>query len=67
MDIYEPTKVALEAVLPHLTCGSILGFEECNWDAFPGPTRALDEVIGKGKHKIQRSPLQPIPGYLVID
>ena len=67
MDIYEPTKVALEAVLPHLTRGSILGFDECNWDAFPGPTRALDEVIGKGKYKIQRSPLQPIPGYLVID
>ncbi len=48
MDIYEPTKAALEAVLPH-------------------PTRALDEVIGKGKYLIQRSPLQPIPGYLVID
>ena len=67
MDIYEPTKAALEAILPYLTKGSIIGFDEMNWDICPGPTRALDEVIGLSNCRILRSPLQPIPGYIVID
>lgn len=67
MDIYEPTKAALENILPYLTKGSIIGFDEMNWDICPGPTRALDEVIGLRNCKIERSPLQPIPGYIIID
>ena len=67
MDIYEPTKETLKKILPYLTKGSILAFDEMNWDICPGPTRALDEVIGISNCKIFRSPLQPIPGYIVID
>ena len=67
MDIYEPTKSTLEAILPYLTKGSIIGFDEMNWDICPGPTRALDEVIGLSNCRILRSPLQPIPGYIVIE
>lgn len=67
MDIYEPTKAALEAIMPYVTKGTILGFDEMNWDVCPGPTRALDEVIGLRKCRIMRSPLQPIPGYVVIE
>jgi len=67
MDLYEPTKVALEALLPHLTKGSIIAFDEMNWDALPGPTLALKDVLGLTKYAIKRSPLQPIPGYIVID
>lgn len=67
MDIYEPTKMALEMIRPYLTRGSILGFDEMNWDVCPGPTRALDEVIGLNNCRVMRSPLQPIPGYLVIE
>ncbi|MCF8475395.1 MAG: class I SAM-dependent methyltransferase [Pseudolabrys sp.] len=66
MDIYDPTKVALEAIRPHLTKGSIIGFDEMNWDAFPGPTLALKEVFGLGAYKIHHSPLQPIPGWIEI-
>ncbi|HBJ73420.1 MAG TPA: crotonobetainyl-CoA--carnitine CoA-transferase [Actinobacteria bacterium] len=46
MDIYEPTKAALEAVIPRLTRGSILVFDELNTREFPGETAALNEVIG---------------------
>jgi hypothetical protein len=66
MDIYEPTKAALEAIRPHLTKGSIVGFDEMNWAAFPGPTLALKEVFGLGAYKICRSTLQPIPGWIEI-
>lgn len=67
MDIYEPTKASLEAIMPYVTKGTILGFDEMNWDVCPGPTRALDEVIGLRNCRIMRSPLQPIPGYVVIE
>jgi len=66
MDIYEPTKAALDAIRPYLTKGSIVGFDEMNWHAFPGPTLALKEVFGLGTYKIHRSPLQPIPGWIEI-
>ena len=67
MDIYEPTKIALEAIMPFVTKGTVLGFDEMNWDVCPGPTRALDEVIGLRHCRVMRSPLQPIPGYVVIE
>jgi hypothetical protein len=66
MDIYEPTKAALEAIMPHVTKGTIIGFDEVNWDTFPGPTLAIKEVLGLDRFKIHRSPLQPIPGWIEI-
>jgi len=66
MDIYEPTKCALEAILPHVTKGTIIGFDEMNWETMPGPTLALKEVLGLDRYKVCRSPLQPIPGWIEI-
>lgn len=67
MDIYKPTKAALEMIMPHVTKGSIIAIDEMNWSEMPGPTLAFNEVIGIGKYKIVHSPLQPIPGYIVIE
>ena len=67
MDIYKPTKAALELIMPHVTKGTVIGFDEMNWDKMPGPTLALKEVIGIDKYQVRHSPLQPIPGYIVID
>ncbi len=66
MDIFEPTKAALEAIRPHITKGTVIGFDEMNWQVFPGPTLALKEVFGLDRFKIHRSPLQPIPGWIEI-
>jgi len=66
-DIYSPTKKCLQAILPHLTKGSVLGFDELNWHDYPGETLALKEVLGLGKYKIQRSPLCPTPSFIVIE
>ena len=59
MDLYEPTKVVLEKILPRLTKGSIIAFDELNCKFFPGETRALDEVIGLNHVRLQRSPFSP--------
>lgn len=67
MDLYDPTKKTLEAIKPHLTKGSIIVFDEMNWKELPGPTLALKDVFGLSKYSIRRSPLQPIPGYIIFD
>jgi hypothetical protein len=67
VDLYEPTRKCLELLQPYLTKGSVVGFDELNFPAFPGETVALREVLGLGRHAIRRSPLSPTASYLVID
>lgn len=59
MDIYKPTKDALEAIKPRLTKGSLLVFDELNHPQFPGETEALDEVLELNKLKLNHYPHQP--------
>jgi hypothetical protein len=66
-DIYSPTKVCLEAILPRLTKGSIIAFDELNCPEFPGETLAVLEVLGLNKYAIKRSPLNPLISYLTIE
>ena len=66
-DIYEPTKKCLELIKPHITKGTVLGFDELNLPAFPGETLALKEVFGLDRHSIRRSPLNPFTSYIVIE
>jgi hypothetical protein len=66
-DLYAPTKACLEAILPHLTKGSVLAFDELNCREFPGETIAVREVLGLGKYAIRRDPSNPLVSYLVIE
>jgi hypothetical protein len=66
-DIYTPTKVCLEAILPHLTKGSVLAFDELNCSEFPGETLALKEVLGLSQYAIRREPNSPLTSYLIIE
>lgn len=66
-DIYIPTKKCLESILPFLTRGSVLAFDELNYDTFPGETVAVREVLGLDKYRIQRSPLSPLCSYIIIE
>lgn len=66
-DIYVPTKDCLEAILPHLTKGSILAFDELNMPEFPGETTALREVIGLSRYAIRRDPFNPLTSWMVIE
>ena len=66
-DIYAPTKACLEAILPYLTKGSVLAFDELNCSEFPGETLALKEVLGLSKYAIRREPNSPLTSYLVME
>jgi len=66
-DIYQPTKIALEAVLPRLTRGSVLVFDELNCKHFPGETLALLETVGLNRMQLRNDPHQPYTSYAIFD
>ena len=66
-DIYEPTKKCLELIKGRLSKGSIIGFDELNFSEFPGETIALDEVLGIQNYRIVRSPITPLPSYIIVE
>jgi len=54
LDIYAPTKAALQAIRPYLNKGSILVFDDLCTEIFPGETIALNEVFGLNNIHIKR-------------
>ncbi|MCB2310027.1 crotonobetainyl-CoA--carnitine CoA-transferase [Clostridium tagluense] len=66
-DIYKPTKICLEAIKPHLTKGSVIGFDELNCHTFQGETLALKEVFGLHNISLKRSPLNPLQSYFIFE
>jgi hypothetical protein len=66
-DIYKPTKKCLETILPRLPKGAVIAFDELNCPEFPGETLALMEVIGINNIKLQRSPLNPLISYIIME
>lgn len=53
MALYEPTKVALEAIKPRLIKGSVIAFDEMNHKDYPGETEAAKEVLGIQDFRIE--------------
>lgn len=59
MDIYKPTRDALEAIKPKLAKGSVLVFDELNEPLWPGETEALNEVLKLNNLRLHHDPHQP--------
>ncbi len=66
MDVYKPTRDVLEKIIPRLTKGSVLVFDELSCPHFPGETRALDEVIGLNNLALRRFVHQPYCAWAVF-
>ena len=66
-DVYEPTKICLEAIKPRLVKGSVLGFDELNDPDSPGETLALMEVFGLNNIKLKRFPYTSRTSYFVVE
>lgn len=58
-DIYSPTKSCLENLIPRLTKGSIVVFDELNCPEFPGETIAVQEIIGTANIALHRDSNNP--------
>jgi hypothetical protein len=66
VDLYEPTKVALECMIERIPRGGIVVFDELNAKIFTGETVAVHEVIGLSKLRIERFPFDSYVSYAVL-
>lgn len=67
LDLYEPTRDTLRAVLPYLNKGSVLAFDQLGHPKWPGETAALREVLGSRQARLNVLPGRPTPAYLRWD
>jgi hypothetical protein len=65
MDIYQPTREVLNQIIPRLTKGSILVFDELNCPYFPGETQAVMETLGLNNLRLRRFPHQPFCAWAI--
>jgi len=66
-DLYEPTKICLEAIKPRLTKGSVIGFDELNDHDSPGETAALMEVFGLNNITLKRYRYASRVSYFIVE
>lgn len=66
MDVFFPTLEVLKKIYPYLTKGSIIVFDEANYDRFPGETLALRAAFGLNNIKLHRIPHEPVPSYIIF-
>lgn len=64
-DLYEPTKIALDHLLPRVVKGGIVAFDELNCAEFPGETVALMDQLDLKRVKLRRLPLDPYISYFI--
>jgi hypothetical protein len=67
MDLFEPTKVAIEHFFPRMPKGAIIAFDELDNPIWPGETLALLETVGINRLRFERMEFDPYIGYAVID
>ena len=66
-DIYKPTKVALENIVPRMPKGSIIAFDELNHEGWKGETKALMDTLGISKLRIKRFHFDTYVSYAILE
>lgn len=66
LDLYEPTKAALDHFLPRMPKGAVLAFDELDNPQWPGETLATLERVGLGKLELRRQEWDPYIAYAVL-
>ena len=67
MDLFDPTKAALEHFLPRMPKGAVIVFDELDNPMWPGETLAVLETIGVGKLALRRLEWDPYISYAIIE
>lgn len=67
VDLWAPTKAALEAFLPLMPKGAVLAFDELDNPIWPGETQAVLDTVGLRNLRIRRFDWDPYVGYAVLD
>lgn len=66
VDLYEPTKVAIEHFVPRMPKGSVLAFDELDNPLWPGETLATFETLGLRNLELKRFEWDPYIAYVVL-
>lgn len=66
MGLYQPTKVALETIKPHLVTGSVILLDELTWPEAPGEALAFKELFRPAEYHIEKVKLYPSKTILTI-
>ena len=66
MDLYEPTKIALEQLYPKVVAGGVVLLDEYGMNGFPGESAAFDEYFGKNRPVLKKFPFISTPGGYFI-
>jgi hypothetical protein len=67
LDLFAPTKKAIETFLPRMPKGAVIVFDELNAKIFPGETMAVMDAIGLRNLRIERFPFDSYVSYAVLD
>ena len=71
LDLYEPTRIALEHFVPRMVRGGIIIVDEYAVDTFGGETKAIDEYFEKSfgtRPQLKKFTWHSNPsGYIVVD
>ena len=62
VDLYEPTKAALEAFYPHVVKGGLVVFDEYGLTEWGGESNATEEYFGDDMPTIRKFPWASLPG-----
>lgn len=67
MALYEPTKVCLETIKPHLVRGSVIMLDDFNWHDYPGETIAFKEAFKGANYSARRSRFMTDRTFIIMD
>jgi hypothetical protein len=67
VDLYQPTKVALEKLMSRIPKGGVIVFDELNHSDYPGETIAVSEVIGINNLRLRRLEFSSMAAYAIIE
>ena len=67
MDLYEPTKAAIEHFLPRMPKGAIIVFDELDNPMWPGETNAVLDSIGINDLRLERLEWDLYISYAIIE
>jgi hypothetical protein len=66
VDVYEPTKAALEAFYPHVVQGGIVIFDEYGAPEWGGESTAVEEYFGSRMPRLQRFQFSALPCAFMV-
>ena len=65
-DVYEPTKIAIEQIVPRMPKGAVIAFDELNQKEWPGETMAVYETLGLNNLQIRKTSFPSAISYAVL-